>query len=302
MTRTVLVTGGSGQVGIEVRRLDWPGEFDVRAPSREQLDVGDPSSVKAYFADLQPACVINLAAYTGVDQAEAEVSAAFLANSQGPTQLAEIAHERGSPLLHVSTDYVFDGSSKKPYREDDPTRPLSAYGASKLAGELGVRAANPRSLVLRTAWVLSAHRKNFLKTMLRIAEGNDEVRVVADQIGCPTSARDIAVTLRQMALRAMDDPGTPWGVYHFVNAGECSWHELAEYIFDDEERRGRNRPRVQAITTSGFPTPARRPQNSRLDTSLIRDKFGIVARPWREAVDEILMELAEAREEKRNEQ
>ncbi len=302
MNRTILVTGGAGQVGIEVRRLQWPDGIDLRAPPRAQLDIADRSSVSACFAALKPKCVINLAAYTAVDRAQTEVSAAFAANSQGPTFVAEAAREWASPILHVSTDYVFDGLSGRPYREDDPTDPINVYGASKLAGELGVRAANPRSLILRTAWVLSAHRTNFMKTMLRIGETKEEVRVVADQIGCPTSARDIAQALRLMALRAIDDSSTPWGVYHFVNSGECSWHGLAEYIFEDQERRGYKRPKVQAVLSSAYPTEARRPSNSRLDTSLILNKFGIAARPWREATDEILAELAEILEKERHEQ
>lgn len=297
MNRTILVTGGSGQVGIEIGRLKWPEDIDVHAPSHEQLDLTDPLGVRSYIRALQPAAIINLAAYTAVDQAQSEVVTAFLANSQGPTCLAALARELGSPILHVSTDYVFDGSLGRPYREDDRPQPLNVYGASKLAGELGVRAANPHSLILRTAWVLSAHRTNFLKTMLRLGQTQEELRVVIDQIGCPTSAKDIAGTLQLMAVRAIDDPDTPWGTYHFVNAGECSWYELAQYIFDNQQRRSGSRTRVEAIATSGYPTPARRPLNSRLDTSLVRNKFGIVARPWREAVDEILEELAARGEE-----
>ena len=288
MKRTLLVTGGAGQVGIELLRLKWPDWVEVCAPTRDELDITSAESVGAFFAKHNPRCVINCAAYTAVDKAEEEVAAAFLVNAQGPAFLAEAARRANAPIIHVSTDYVFDGSADRPYRESDPTAPLNAYGASKLAGELAVRAANPHSVILRTAWVLSAHRTNFIKTMLRLGAANRSLRVVADQEGCPTSAKDIAETLQRIALRALDDPETPWGTYHFVNSGETSWHGLAEHIF---ARVSTPRPKVEAIPTSAYPTPARRPANSRLDTSLVGEKFGIVPRPWQEAVDEILAEL-----------
>lgn len=288
MKRTVLVTGGAGQIGIELLRLRWPEWVELYAPSREELDIANEDSVTACFTVHAPRCVINPAAYTAVDKAEEEVAAAFLVNAQGAAFLAEAARRGNAPILHVSTDYVFDGAAERPYRESDPTAPLNAYGASKLAGELAVRAANRRAVILRTAWVLSPHRSNFIKTMLRLGATNPSLRVVADQHGCPTSARDIAEALQRIALRAIDDPETPWGTYHFVNSGETSWHGLAEHIF---EFAGASRPQIEAIPSSAFPTPARRPANSRLDTSLIAEKFGIAPRPWQQAVDEILAEL-----------
>nr|NUR36454.1 dTDP-4-dehydrorhamnose reductase [Sphingomonas sp.] len=288
MKRTILVTGGAGQVGIELLRLKWPDSVEVYAPARNELDITSSDSVAACFAKHNPQCVINCAAYTAVDKAEEEVATAFLVNAQGPAFLADAARRGNAPIIHVSTDYVFDGSADRPYRESDPTAPVNAYGASKLAGELAVRAANPHSVVLRTAWVLSAHRANFIKTMLRLGASNPSLRVVADQRGCPTSAKDIAETLQRIARRALDNPDTPWGTYHFVNSGETSWHGLAEHIF---ARSGGARPEVQAIPTSAYPTPARRPANSRLATRLIGEKLGIVPRPWQDAVDEILAEL-----------
>jgi dTDP-4-dehydrorhamnose reductase len=291
----VLVTGGAGQIGIELLRLRWPEWVELYAPSREELDITNENSVTACFTVHSPRCVINPAAYTAVDKAEEEVAAAFLVNAQGAAFLAEAAQRANAPILHVSTDYVFDGAAERPYRESDPTAPLNAYGASKLAGELAVRAANRRAVILRTAWVLSAHRSNFIKTMLRLGATNPSLRVVADQHGCPTSARDIAEALQRIALRAIDDPETPWGTYHFVNSGETSWHGLAEHIF---EFAGASRPKIEAIPSSAFPTPARRPANSRLDTGLITEKFGIAPRPWQQAVDEILAELAVSTGEK----
>jgi dTDP-4-dehydrorhamnose reductase len=299
VTRTVLVTGGAGQVGIELLRLQWPDSVQLYAPSRDELDITSADSVNSCFAARNPQCVINCAAYTAVDKAEEDVATAFLVNAQGPAFLAEAALRTDAPIIQVSTDYVFDGSADRPYRESDPTDPGNAYGASKLAGELAVRTSNLRSVILRTAWVLSAHRTNFIKTMLRLGATNPTLRVVADQFGCPTSARDIAEALQLIALRSMDDPDPPWGTYHFVNSGETSWYGLAEHIFTWQAGHGAPRPLVQAIPSSGYPTPARRPANSRLDTSLIREKFGISPRPWQEAVDEILAELATTEEEDR---
>ena len=295
MKRTILVTGGTGQVGIELRRLDWPDDVRLCAPSRNELDITDRASVSAYFRQLQPQCVINLAAYTAVDQAETDLSAAFLLNSQAAAHLAEDAEALGAPIIQVSTDYVFDGSADRPYVENDAKRPINVYGASKLAGELAVVAGNSRAIVLRTAWVLSAHRKNFIKTILRLAATDTSLRVIADQHGCPTSARDIAGALRLLALRAIEDPNTPWGTYHFVNAGEASWHGLASYVL--EHRACGGAAQIEAISSSDYISAARRPANSRLNATLIEKNFGITPRPWQEAVDEILSQLANATEE-----
>lgn len=300
MTQKVLVTGGAGQVGIEISRLEWPGGVEVVAPGRDELDITNGNSVARYFSDVRPACVINLAAYTAVDKAEEDVAGAFLANAQGPALLAEAARRADAPIVHVSTDYVFDGSATEPYRECDRPHPVNAYGASKLAGELAVRAANARAIIVRTAWVLSAHRTNFIKTMLRLAATSPEIRVVDDQRGCPTSACDIALALQRITDRAMSDAATPWGIYHFVNAGETSWHGLAEHIFSWRAAHGvAQQPRVHPITTADYPTPARRPHYSCLDTSRIAEAFGIVPRPWQQAVDEILSELASSEEQGR---
>jgi len=293
MARRVLVTGGAGQVGLELAAANWPDDVELDLPGRDQLDLTSPDSISAYFAVNRFDCVINSAAWTAVDAAEDQVADCFMANAQGPAWLAEATHKAGIPLIQVSTDYVFDGSLDRPYRENDPVGPAGAYGASKLAGEYAVRMGNPRSVVLRTAWVLSRHRANFLKTMLRLGAERDELGVVADQIGCPTSARDIAATLKTIALRHMADPSAPAGVYHFVNAGEASWHELAKTIFAEASRYGRKEPKVNGIATSAYPTRARRPANSRLDCAKIGTDFGVQPRPWQEAVAQIIGELLE---------
>jgi dTDP-4-dehydrorhamnose reductase len=289
---TILVTGGAGQVGAELIAHAWPPGVTVLAPSRSELDLTDAASVGAWFAANTVAAVINPAAYTAVDRAETEVGAAFAANALAPALLAEATKAAGVPLVHVSTDYVFDGSGGGLYPEDGPLAPLGVYGASKLAGELAVRSGNPRSVVVRTAWVLSPHRANFLKTMLRLADDRDRVSVVADQFGCPTSARDIARALATITLRLIADPEAPIGVYHFVNAGETSWAGLAEEIFAISRDHGGVFAEVTPITTAEYPTPARRPANSRLSTAKIATDYGITPRPWRDAVAEIIDDLS----------
>lgn len=290
----ILVTGGAGQVGLELAQQPWPDGVELHLPTRATLDLTSADSILRCVTEGSYAAVINCAAWTAVDAAEDHVADAFLVNAHGPAWLAEAAHASGIPLVQVSTDYVFDGSLDRPWREDDPASPLGVYGASKLAGEVAVRAKQPRSVVLRTAWVLSTHRANFLKTMLRVGAERDSLTVVADQIGCPTAARDIAAALRKIVLRLIADEGAPTGVYHFVNSGEASWFELAKAIFEMAARLGGPSPHVTAIPTTAYPTRAPRPANSRLDTSKIGRDYGIVARDWRDAVQEIVSELLAA--------
>jgi dTDP-4-dehydrorhamnose reductase len=289
---TILVTGGTGQVGLELLRQPWPADVAVLAPSRDQLDIASGESISAWFGSRQIDCIINPAAYTAVDLAEDNAGAAFLANAQGPAWLADIARKRDIPLLHVSTDYVFDGTLDRPYREDDPVAPLGVYGASKLAGELAVRAGAPRHVILRTAWVISTQRNNFLKTMLRLAAERPELRVVADQHGCPTSAGDIAEALRTIALAHLADGSAPSGTYHFVNGGSTTWHGLAEAVMAASRELGGPAVPVMPIASADFPTRARRPGNSRLATAKIHGDFGIVPRPWQEIVEQIVSELS----------
>lgn len=287
----ILVTGGAGQVGLELRRAAWPQGVVIHAPSRADLDLTQEASIRRAFEAVPFAAVINAAAWTAVDKAESEVSAAFCANAIGPARLADATRARDIPLIQVSTDYVFDGAKADPYAEDDPVGPIGIYGASKLAGEMAVRLGNSRSVVMRTAWVLSAHRTNFLKTMLRLAPDRPTLRVVEDQLGCPTSARDIAEALKVIALRMIADPSAPTGVYHFVNAGEASWADLAREIFRLSAAHGGVHAEVEGILSSEYPTPARRPKNSRLLTNRIGADYAIHPRPWNEAVADIIAEL-----------
>lgn len=285
----VLVTGGSGQVGTELLRAAWPDNIRLHAPDRSSLDLGDADSIRRAFATTPFAAVINAAAYTAVDKAEDEVAQAFLANAMGPALLADATRKAGIPLVHVSTDYVFDGSAPGAYSESDAVAPLGVYGASKMAGELAVGAGNPRSVVLRTAWVFSAHRNNFVKTMRRLGATNAVLKVVADQCGCPTSAADIAQTLRTITLRMMADASAPTGIYHFVNSGEASWCQFAQAIFAND--RTSSGPEVVGITTAEYPTRARRPANSRLATSKLNADYKVRPRAWTEALDDVLVEL-----------
>ncbi len=287
----ILVTGGAGQVGLELLRAAWPDGVVLHAPSRAELDLTSATSIRAAFETTPFAAVINSAAWTAVDKAESEAAAAFAANALGPALLADATRARGVPLIQVSTDYVFDGEKAEPYGEDDPVGPIGIYGASKLAGETAARLGNPRSVVLRTAWVLSAHRSNFLKTMLRLAADRPILRVVDDQQGCPTSARDIAEALKTIALRMIADPQAPTGVYHFVNGGEASWADLAREIFRLSAASEGVHAEVEGIPSSEYPTPARRPRNSRLLTNRIGADYAIHPRPWKEAVADIIAEL-----------
>lgn len=287
----ILITGGAGQVGLELLAAEWPERVVLHAPTRAELDLGDAASARAAFTATPFAAVINSGAHTAVDKAETEVAAAFAANAMGPAVLADATREADIPLIQVSTDYVFDGSKDGPYVETDPVGPLGVYGASKLAGELAVRSGNPRSVVLRTAWVLSVHRANFLKTILRLAADRLALRVVADQHGCPTSARDIAATLKTITLKMIADVDAPTGVYQFVNAGETTWAGLAAEIFALSSAVGGPSAAVEGIPSSEYPTPAKRPTNSRLSTDKLTNDYGVVPRPWQEAVAEIVTEL-----------
>jgi dTDP-4-dehydrorhamnose reductase len=290
----ILITGGQGQVGIELAALVWPDDVSLHVPTRAELDLTSADSVRAYFAGKSFAAVINPAAYTAVDKAESEIGAAFAVNALGPALLAEAVKAAGTPIVHISTDYVFDGSKDGAYDEDDPVRPLGVYGASKEAGEQAIRSASARSVILRTAWVVSPHRGNFVKTMLRLGAERPVLRVVDDQHGCPTSAADIADAASRVALRLIGDPAAPTGTYHFVNDGGTTWCGLARHVFTAAQALGHPAPTVEGITTAEYPTPARRPANSRLSTARLEVDFGISPRPWQDAMDDIVGKLLAA--------
>ena len=288
----ILVLGGAGQVGTELQALSWPDGVRVHAPGRADLDITDADTVAAALAARDYRAVINTAAYTAVDRAESDVVAAWRLNALAPAILAAATASQSIPLVHVSTDYVFAGT--KPhgaYAPDAPIDPQSVYGASKAAGELAVRTGNPRHAVVRTAWVVSPHRGNFVKTMLRLAAERDALTVVDDQHGCPTSATDLAAALATIAQRMAGEADAPTGTFHCVNAGDTTWCGFAEAIVAGSARRGGRSVPVKGIPTSAYPTPARRPANSRLSTDSLTAAYGIAPRAWQAALDDILDRL-----------
>ena len=277
----VLVAGGSGQVARALVDTAPAADVDVVALGRPGLDLTDPASIEAAVRSAEPAIVINAAAYTAVDQAETDEAGAHALNAEGAGLLAAAAARAGAPILHLSTDYVFSGDKTAPYTEADLPAPTGAYGRSKLAGEAAVAAANPRHAIFRTAWVYSPYGKNFAKTMLRFAETREELSVVHDQIGNPTSAHDIARGLWDAARQLAPDPAAlTAGIYHMTASGEASWAEFAEEIFRLSAACGGPAARVRRITTAEYPTPTRRPANSRLDCSKLAGQFGIILPQW----------------------
>jgi dTDP-4-dehydrorhamnose reductase len=285
MTR-ILVTGGSGQVGGALSQLK-SHNLEFIAPRRDELDLSNARSIKTYLASEPFAAVINCAAYTAVDKAESERDLAWHVNATAPGLIAEHCAKAKIPLLHVSTDYVFSGEALRPYVEDDVVGPINVYGASKEAGEAAIRAVTDAHIILRTSWVVSATGHNFVKTMLRLATDRDELRVVADQQGRPTSAQDIAQTLSLIVTQAIQGEAK-LGTFHFANSGDTNWADFARMIFELSHKRGGPSAHVTSITTADYPTPAKRPHNSRLDTRKLEAVYGIKPRPWTEALNDIL--------------
>jgi dTDP-4-dehydrorhamnose reductase len=286
----ILVTGASGQIGGAVARLAKEQGIEVEAPGRDGLDLAQPLQLALQLAEMVKArpwsAIINCAAYTAVDKAEEETELAFTVNAKAPAVLAEAAAKRGIAMLHVSTDYIFDGTKTTPYVEEDAINPLGIYGHSKADGEAAVIAANGPYAIVRTAWVLSAGPRNFLDTMLRLGKERDALSIVADQKGSPTNASDVAASLLRMAADMKDRQG----IWHCVNAGKASWYDLAAHIFAFAEKYGQKAPKLSAITTADYPTPAKRPANSRLSVDKLQQDFAIEMRPWQDAVDAILTE------------
>lgn len=287
--RPILVVGRSGQVA---RALDERGFGDVPhvALGRDGADVTDADALARVFAVHRPRLVVNAAAYTAVDKAENERALAFAVNAEGPAHLAALCARAKIPLIHISTDYVFDGRKDGPYLEDDPLAPLGVYGASKAAGEAGVRARLAEHVILRTSWVYSATGSNFVKTMLRLAESRDELSVVDDQHGAPTSARDIADAIGTIAARLMEGAGA-YGTYHLAGGGETTWCGFARAIFAKAAAHGIRAPKISAIATEDYPTAARRPMNSRLDCGKIERTYGIRLPAWEASLDLCLDDL-----------
>ena len=294
----ILLLGGNGQVGRELRRsLPALGNVVVATRDGDDADaVADfdrPNSVAALIETIAPDVVVNAAAYTAVDKAEIDVDTAFRVNAEAPAAIAHACKTTDVLLVHYSTDYVFDGQATSPYVEDDVTAPLGVYGASKLAGEQAIRASGARHAILRTAWVYAAHGKNFLLTMLRLAAERDELRVVSDQFGAPTPAAWIADATTGLLRHGVLESGT----WHLTARGQTSWHGFASAIMDQAHTLGllQHKPVVLPITTADYPTPAPRPAYSVLDSTRLHVDFGIEPPDWREGLQATLRELARAR-------
>ncbi|MDQ6437388.1 dTDP-4-dehydrorhamnose reductase [Mesorhizobium sp. LHD-90] len=271
--------------------MRWPEEVGIVAPARGELDLCDANAVGRLIADHAVSAIINAAAYTAVDKAEKDVAAAFAANTLIPAALAQATCLAGIPLIHISTDYVFDGNATGAYEVDAPLNPLGVYGASKAAGEWAVRLGNPRSAVVRTSWVVSARRSNFVRTMLRLGFERDVVRVVQDQHGSPTLAADLAEALSVITMRMIADRHAPTDVFHFTNEGPTTWHDFAAAIFATCREAGYPVPKLEAIGSADYPTPARRPANSVLSTARIERDYGLKPASWRERLPMLVREI-----------
>jgi dTDP-4-dehydrorhamnose reductase len=284
----IAIIGATGQVARALAAEARRKGLDAVVLARPLVDLERPQSLAPALDAARPAVIVNAAAYTAVDRAEDEPALADVVNAAAPGAMAVAAAEKGVPFLHVSTDDVFDGAPGRPWREDDPTGPLGAYGASKLAGERAIAAAGGDFVILRTAWVFASHGRNFVKTMLAAGRGRDEMGVVGDQRGGPTPARDIAAALWTIAAARAAGSGAP-GVYHYSGAPAVSWAEFAEAIF---ARSGWEvRPKVTPTATGAWPTKARRPANSVLDCGKIAAVYGIAQPDWRVGLDAVIDEL-----------
>lgn len=289
---TIMVTGGTGQLATAMEQEGGPV---VRRVGRPGFDFDRPPSIAESVRAMQPAFVVNAAAWTAVDAAEANPDAAGRANRDGPATLAALCADARIPLIHISTDYVFDGNKGTPYTEADPTSPTGVYGATKLEGEQAVLAAWPRAIVLRTSWIYSATGKNFVRTMLGAAQKTDRLRVVADQQGCPTAARDLAVAILAIVARLREGWQDQYaGVFHAAGAGSTTWHGFAEALFQDAAGYGRPVPTVDAIATADWPTPAKRPPDSRLDCTKLSQVFDVRLPEWRGGLSRTIAELLAA--------
>jgi dTDP-4-dehydrorhamnose reductase len=289
----ILVFGRTGQVAQELARLSLDNQIPMVFAGRETLDLAAGGDPAALIHEIKPSAVINAAAYTAVDRAEQEEVLALQLNGVAPGQMARACSDQNIGFIHYSTDYIFDGQLARPYHEDDAAAPQSVYGRSKLVGEQAVLTAGGKAIVLRTAWVVGAFGSNFVKTMIRLAESRDEIGVVADQIGRPTWSRSVAQA-GLAALDMLDQAPSNAGLYHAAGADDASWADVAQGVFERARRLGLSSARVNRITTADYPTPARRPANSRLDSSKFAGLADWQPMAWSEALDTIMNDLATA--------
>lgn len=292
----ILLTGKNGQVGFELQRALAP-LGTVHAVGSADCDLSDANALRALIQSVKPQLIVNPAAYTAVDRAESEQEKARAVNTVAPGVMGEEAQRLGATVIHFSTDYVFDGNQTTPYKESDLVDPQSVYGQTKLDGERALAQATPHHVILRTSWVVGAHGGNFAKTMLRLAADRDELKVVADQFGAPTSAALLADVTAHLARQIQRDGATafPFGTYHLAAGGETSWHEYARFVIGEAVKAGKaikaTPERVLPIPASAYPTPAKRPQNSRMDTSLFQSTFGLQLPHWQQGVSHILQQI-----------
>lgn len=292
----ILLTGKNGQVGFELQRALAP-IGDVTAVGHAECDLADPDAIRRLIRDLNPDLIVNPAAYTAVDLAESNEAAAIAVNALAPGVLGSEAARIGACVIHYSTDYVFDGTKQSPYDEEDATNPLGVYGRTKVAGERALAAATERYFVLRTSWVVGAHGGNFLKTILRLAAERDQLSIVADQHGAPTSAALIADVTAHMAqqYKRRASSNADYGTYHVAAAGATTWYEYSRFIVQEAVKRGvklkLDPEKIRPIPTADYPLPAKRPANSRLDTSRVQQTFGLRLPGWEEGVRRILSQM-----------
>ncbi len=287
----ILVTGTQGQVARALQHVAASAyqNVEILLLGRPRIDLADHQTLHQAIVALNPDIVVNAAAYTAVDQAESHEALAHVINAEGAIAVASAAAACSAPIVQLSTDYVFDGQSSRPYLEDDVIGPLNAYGRSKAVGEIGVARANPNYVILRTSWLYSPFSQNFARTMLRLAGTHDVIRVVADQNGAPTSAFEVARAIIDIANRVTrDDDSKLRGLFHVTNAGVTTWADFAQAVFDESAARGSVSARVERITTQDYPTPARRPQYSVLNNSKLEHTFGILLPDWRESIGKVI--------------
>lgn len=288
-SRPILITGGSGQLAQSL--ADLASGRPILRVGRPEFDFDDPEAIVALLERVQPALILNAAAYTAVDKAESEPAEAVRANADGPERLATWCARNAAGLIHVSTDYVFDGTKGAPYVETDTTNPIGVYGTSKRDGEQRVLVTLPGAVILRTSWVYAAHGKNFVRTMLNAAQKTSRLRVVADQIGCPTATVDLAAVMWAIAGRMLAGGLPEAGVFHAAGSGWTSWHGFAEAIFSEASKHGRTAPTVEAISTADWPTPVRRPADSRLDCARLLAVTGLRLPNWRDSLCDVVRDI-----------
>ena len=290
---SILVIGAEGQLGREIVSQGSKLRGNVIGIDVDELDITNQSAVQAYFKKQDFSVVVNAAAYTAVDQAEKESATAFAVNSDGPYNLATLCHKKSMPLIHISTDYVFDGLKPGAYDEEDALSPVGIYAQSKAEGEKRAAAATRRYIILRTAWLYGVHGNNFVKTMLRLGRERTEIKVVNDQRGCPTSATELAAAILTICRKIHErDDFDAWGVYHFCDKGETTWYGFAETIFNLASRyETLTLQELVPITTQEYPTPTRRPSNSVLSCDKIQRVFGVERKSWQESLENMLERL-----------